>query len=87
MSFVERAVLCKACESVNQNKFVAEMGIRSPGLKNIDKPTVWVFPQLVVCMDCGMAEFVVPDAELRLLAEGGVVAADDYLRRSSEFSL
>jgi hypothetical protein len=51
------------------------MAIRSPGLKNIDKPTVWVFPELIVCLDCGMAEFVVPEAELRLLPERTVAAA------------
>jgi len=61
---------CK-CGSANQSKFVGEMGIRSPGLKSIDKPTVWVFPELVVCTVCGIAEFAVPEkelAELRRLA-------------------
>ena len=66
---------CKSCGSVNQNKFIGEMGIRSPGLKNIEKPTVWVFPELVVCMDCGIAEFVVPEAKLRVLAKGDAAAA------------
>lgn len=51
------------------------MGIRSPGLKGLDKPIVWVFPELLVCLDCGMAEFVVPEAELRVLAEGKVAAS------------
>ena len=55
---------CKSCGSVNQRKFIGEMGIRSPGLKNIDKPTVCVFPQLIVCLDCGKAEFMVPENEL-----------------------
>jgi hypothetical protein len=50
-------------------------GIRSPGLKNIDKPTVWVFPQLIVCLDCGTAEFVVPETELRLLAKRDAATA------------
>jgi hypothetical protein len=58
---------CKSCGSVNQLEFIAEMGIRSPGVENIDKPTVWVFPELVVCLDCGVAEFVVSEAELREL--------------------
>ena len=39
------------------------MGIHLLGLKNIDKPVVWVFPALIVCLDCGMAEFTVPEAE------------------------
>jgi hypothetical protein len=52
---------------VRQNKFIGEMGIRSPGLEGIDKPIVWVFPSLVVCLNCGFAEFIVPEAELRIL--------------------
>jgi hypothetical protein len=51
------------------------MGIHFPGLKNIDKPVVWVFPELVVCLDCGIAEFAVPEAELRVLAKGDAAAA------------
>ena len=58
---------CKSCGSANQHKFIGEMGIRSPGLKNIDKPSVWVFPELIVCLDCGKAELVVPKNELREL--------------------
>jgi hypothetical protein len=52
------------------------MGIHFPGLKNIDKPVVWVFPEVVVCLDCGMTQFAVPEAELRLHAKGGAAAAD-----------
>jgi hypothetical protein len=50
------------------------MGIHSPGLKNIDKPIVWVFPEIVVCLDCGAAEFAVPEAQLRQLAKGDAAA-------------
>ena len=66
---------CKSCGSVTQSKFRAEMAIHVPGLKNIDKPIVWVFPEIVVCLDCGTAEFAVPEAELRQLAKGSADAA------------
>ena len=69
---------CKSCGSVNQRKFIGEVGIRSPGLKNIDKPTVLVFPQLIVCLDCGTAEMVVPEdelGELRRLIRGDCTAS------------
>jgi hypothetical protein len=66
---------CKSCGSVNQSKFTGEMGIHFPGLKNIDKPVVWVFPELVICLDCGMAEFAVPEANLFLLSIGDDAAA------------
>jgi hypothetical protein len=59
---------CKSCGSVKQKKFGVEMCIHFPELKNINRPVVWVFPKVVVCMDCGTAEFAIPEAELRQLA-------------------
>jgi len=51
------------------------MAIHFPGLKNIDKPVAWMFPELVVCLDCGTAEFTVPKSELPLLAKGDAAPA------------
>ena len=68
---------CKSCGSLNQRKFDAETAIHFPGLKNIDKPAVFSFPKLVVCLDCGVAEFVVPEAELCVLAKDDAAAAGD----------
>ena len=62
---------CKSCGSVNQQKFSGEICIHFP---DIDEPNVWVFPELVVCLDCGTAEFAVPEAELRQLAKGDAAA-------------
>ena len=50
------------------------MAIHFAELKNIDRPVVWVFPEVVVCLDCGTAEFVVPEEELRQLAKGDAPA-------------
>ena len=66
---------CKSCGSVNQKKFKAEIGIHFLGLENIDKPTVLVFPEVIVCLDCGTAEFAVPEAELHQLRKGEAAAA------------
>jgi hypothetical protein len=66
---------CKSCGSTNQRKFTAEMSIHFLELKNIDEPVVWVFPELVVCLDCGVAEFAVPDEELRQLGKGDAASA------------
>jgi hypothetical protein len=65
---------CKSCGSVNQKTFSAEMGIHFPGPKHIDKPVAWVFSEVVVCLDCGIADFVVPREELRQLASQDAVA-------------
>ena len=61
---------CRSCRSVNQAEFPAELLIHFGGLKNIDKPGVWVFPRLLVCLDCGFLESIVPAPELASLAAG-----------------
>jgi hypothetical protein len=59
---------CKSCGSTKQCKLTGEIGVHFPGLKNIDTPVVWLFPELVVCLDCGKTEFAVPEAELHEIA-------------------
>jgi len=58
---------CTACHSANQREFTAEGNIHFPGIKGFDIPTVLVFPEIRVCMDCGLAEFTIPDAQLKRL--------------------
>jgi len=60
---------CKSCQSAHQSKVNGEIALHFPGLKNLDKPIVWVFPELVVCLDCGFTEFVIPASELRRVVE------------------
>jgi hypothetical protein len=60
---------CKSCHSETQAELNGEVAIHFPGLKGLDKPIVWVFPELLVCLNCGFTEFVVPEAELRRLVE------------------
>jgi hypothetical protein len=66
---------CKSCRSENQRTFNGEIAIHFPGLKGLDKPIVWVYPKLLVCMNCGFTEFAVPETEFRKLAEGDAAAA------------
>jgi hypothetical protein len=68
-------MLCKTCGSTNLDKLSAETGIRRTGLKNIDKPAVFVFSDLIVCLDCGRAEFVVPKSELLQIPKRNLPAA------------
>jgi hypothetical protein len=69
-----RRAACPSCGSVSQREFTGEIGIHFPGLKSIDKPVVWVFPEIVVCLECGTAQFAVPEAELRQLAKADAAA-------------
>jgi hypothetical protein len=60
-------VTCKSCESDKLSKFAGEIAIHFPGLKDINKPIIWVFPELLICLDCGIAEFAVPETELSVV--------------------
>ena len=59
---------CPLCGSGNQAELTAEMFVHFPGLKNLDKPAVWLFPKLLVCLDCGCSHFTVPERELASIA-------------------
>ena len=58
---------CQRCEFSQSRTFTAEINIHFPGYEGLIKPTVWVFPQLVVCPNCGFAQFSVPETELQAL--------------------
>ncbi len=60
---------CKSCSSENQRKFSSEIIVHFAGLKNLDTPPVFVFPELLVCLDCGFTEFAIPEAEVSLLGQ------------------
>jgi hypothetical protein len=63
---------CKCCQSENQRNFNGEVAIHFPGYEGMDRPVVWVFPKLLVCLNCGFAEFAIAGTELRQLVESDV---------------
>lgn len=68
--FWGKNMACKRCYSQNVSKFNAEMNIHFPGYEGLQKPTVWVFPEVVICLDCGFAEFCILEADAHKLAKG-----------------
>jgi hypothetical protein len=68
---------CKSCGSKNQEEFRTEIAIHLPGL---DKPLVFIFPTLLVCLNCGKPEiaeeFRIPRDELLCLQEARPPRAD-----------
>jgi hypothetical protein len=64
---------CKQCADNNQREFSTEIAIHFPGLEGLKKPIVWVFPRVGVCLNCGFAEFGIPQRELTVLREGKLV--------------
>lgn len=66
---------CKSCLSRNISIFNGEIAIHFPGLVGLNEPIVWVFPKLRVCLDCGFAEFQIPEEQMRQLGDPDSVAS------------
>jgi len=62
-------VSCKECKSEEVDSFTSELAIHFPGLDGLNKPVVWAFPKLQVCLHCGFTEFTVSERELTVLRE------------------
>ena len=60
---------CHSCQSTNLSVFPAEINIHFPGFEGLDRPTVWAFPHLLVCMDCGVTQFTLSSDQVRELSE------------------
>jgi hypothetical protein len=71
-------VACKACGALEQGQCRAEISIYFPEpLNDLGKLPVLVFPKLLICFQCGQAEFAVPQIELSLLMKGKVAAGPE----------
>jgi len=60
---------CERCKSANQVEFASEIAIHISGRENLNKPHGFVFPKILVCLDCGFSGFVVVETDLQLLRE------------------
>ncbi len=60
---------CKSCHSDNQILLRAEINIHFPGEIGLNVPGPLVYPELLVCLNCGFTEFSIPKAELHLVAD------------------
>jgi hypothetical protein len=59
---------CKNCHSDIQRLFHSEIAVHFPGgLDALEKEQILIFPQLLVCLNCGFTEFLFPEADLRRL--------------------
>ena len=66
---------CQWCGSDKPRRFTAEVAIHSSGLKGLDNPIVWAFPELFLCLNCGKAEILVPETELGVLEKSNASSA------------
>jgi hypothetical protein len=60
-------VHCKVCNSENLCKFAGELTTSSLSMENVKADPIYVCQQVLVCMDCGFAEIIIPPQELERL--------------------
>jgi hypothetical protein len=60
---------CGRCASDEQKNFNGELVLHFPGREGLDKPVVWVFPKVTVCLHCGLGQLDVPDEEKQQLID------------------
>ena len=59
---------CFSWRSENVKAFTSEINIHFPGKANLTK-SLLVYPKLLVCLDCGLADVLLSEDELRNLRE------------------
>jgi len=60
---------CSRCLSLHQTELNTEINLHVRGLPNLGEPGIFVFPRVLVCLDCGLSEFVIQKRELAQILE------------------
>jgi hypothetical protein len=60
---------CRSCGSENVQKLDAELTASLPNVKAVNSAPVYACQKLLVCLDCGFAELLIPGKELQLLKD------------------
>jgi hypothetical protein len=55
---------CTLCASDNQAEFSAEINVHFAGVRYLARASVFVFPKLCICLDCGFSSFTTPPESL-----------------------
>jgi hypothetical protein len=65
---------CKVCASANLQELTGELSASFPDLKRANLPPVYVCKEVLVCLDCGFTELVIPAQELEQLKKGNMAS-------------
>ena len=61
---------CRSCGSTHVKEVPSEVNLHPPhGRKYLDVPSVFAYPPLKVCMECGFTEFKLNEDELQRFNE------------------
>lgn len=58
---------CRRCASTNRKRFPAEVVLKFPDLARINLPPVYLPYPMLVCLDCGFTELMIPGDDLEQL--------------------
>lgn len=72
---VGQKMACKVCKSENTQKFEGELTASLPDLKGLTVPPTYICQSVLVCLDCGFAELVIPTNELQALKKAKAASA------------
>ena len=63
---------CVSCASNNGAEFPSEIVLHFPfsGLEGLNKNGVFLYPKVLVCLDCGFSRFTTAGTEVADLAKG-----------------
>ena len=61
---------CKECTSRHLQDFSGELVVAFPGIERLKLDPVYVGGTILVCLDCGYTELVIPAAKLEQLRKG-----------------
>lgn len=71
---LEQDVACRVCDSANLQKLTGELSASFPDVKRANLPPIYVCKEVVVCLDCGFAELVIPAPELERFKKGNAAS-------------
>lgn len=75
---------CISCHSTKQVVLPAELNIHFSGLENLDKPSVFAFPSIFICLNCGHSQFTLLSLQVRQLKDlSGLRAQEGKAARAS----
>jgi hypothetical protein len=61
---------CKSCASDKQEYFSGELSVAFLPIEKIQLAPVHIVQKILVCLDCGHTELIVPTSELEQLRKG-----------------
>ena len=60
---------CTRCLSLHETELNTEINLHFSGLTDMDDSGIFVFPKVLVCLDCGLSQFIVGESELAQIVD------------------